>query len=216
MAKGRTLWEMFTGLFDTPAEPGFFNPLRAKPGAGFTIDNVEWRDHNFRLDEIRDYRRHIRGQEFSFADYVLVDRPLHADEVRVRLRVNPVADPAVAGVSQHALLLHLEDDLAYSKELHDAVKSDTKSFQIHHDGGETEDFYRLNDVADSYKADEAVIRDGKEVQKLRLEYWDYSRDVPDAAGQPTTEYLFVEMDSDSGWFQLWRGVEVDPHKVVVM
>ena len=173
MAKGRTLWEMFTGLFDGPAEASFFNPLRAKPGAGFTIDDVEWRDHNFRLAEIRDYRRHIGGQEFSFADYVLVDRPLHGDEVRMRLRINPVADPAAAGVSHRALWLRLEDDLAYDKDLHAAVQSDTKSFQIHHDGGETEEFYRLNDVSDAYQAEVAVIRDGQEAQRLHLEYWDF-------------------------------------------
>jgi hypothetical protein len=213
---GRTLWEMFTGLFDSPAANTFFNPLQAKPKAGFTIDDIEWRDRDFRLDEIRDYRRQIEGKEFAFADYVLVDRSLHGEEMRIRLRVNPVADPAAAGISHHALLLKLEDDLAYNKELHAAVQSDTKVFQIHHDGGDTEEFSRLNNVADSYKAKVSILRDGKEAEKLQLEYWDYAREVPDAAGQPTTEYLFVEMNSDSGWFQLWRGSEVDPHKVVVM
>ena len=216
MAKGRTLWEMFTGLFTGPEASPFFNPLAAKPGASFTIDDIEWRERDFRLDEIRDYRRQIGGKEFHFADYVLVDRPLHGEALRIRLRVNPVADPASAGVSHHALLLRLEDDLAYNKELHAAVKSDTKVFQIHHDGGDTEEFVRLNDVSDSYKAEVSVIRDGQKSETVRLEYWDYSREVPDAAGQPNTEYLFVEMDAHSGWFTLWRGFEVDPHKVVVL
>src|SRR5262245_62446052 len=118
MSRGRTLWEMFTGAITGPAEFQYYNPLHAPIGAGFTIDDIEWRDRNFRVAEIREYKRRIAGKEFLFADYLLVDRPLNADEIRVRLRINPVTDPASArGLTHHALLLRLEDDLAYSKEM---------------------------------------------------------------------------------------------------
>jgi hypothetical protein len=225
MAKGRTLWEMFTGLFDTTADVKFFNPLQAKPGSGFKIDLIDWRDRDFRLHEIREYKRRIEGREFLFADYVLVDRPLHDQPVWVRLRVNP-ADPASSGgLTHHALLLRLEEDMAYDKGLHDVVQAETRVFEINHDDGSpTETFTRLNDVSDSYIAQVTVVQDKnadakidiKELQRLKVEYWDYGREWSDAAGQPTTEYLFVEMNADTGWFQIWRGEEVDPHRVVVL
>jgi hypothetical protein len=54
------------------------------------------------------------------------------------------------------------------------------------------------------------------VQKQALEYWDYSRIVKDEANQKVEEFLFVEMDKDNGWFQLWRGAEVDSRNIVPM
>ncbi|HJT78124.1 MAG TPA: hypothetical protein VJ739_13050, partial [Gemmataceae bacterium] len=82
----------------------------------------------------------------------------------------------------------------------------------------------LNDVTDSYKAQVAVLEDtdhdnrvgAGEVERLQIEYWDYGREVQDEAGQPVQEYLFVEMDCRSGWFQLWQGIEADPQNVLVM
>jgi hypothetical protein len=79
-------------------------------------------------------------------------------------------------------------------------------------------------VTDSYKAEVSVLRDvnsdGRvdrdEVEKVRLEYWDYWRETKDEAGLPLRQYLFVEMDRDTGWFQLWRGQEIDPQRVLVI
>jgi hypothetical protein len=42
------------------------------------------------------------------------------------------------------------------------------------------------------------------------------REIPDEAGQPVREYLFVELDTDNGWFQLWKGGETDPQQVFLM
>ena len=46
--------------------------------------------------------------------------------------------------------------------------------------------------------------DRDEVKTVKLDYWDYSRDVPMPPVQPEKEYLFVEMDrtpagSDLAW-----------------
>ena len=79
-------------------------------------------------------------------------------------------------------------------------------------------------MTEPYRAYVAVLadldQDGKlemaEVKRQEIEYWDYWREVPDAAGQPTTQYLFVEMDKQNGWFQLWKGEDMDPQRVLVI
>jgi hypothetical protein len=41
----------------------------------------------------------------------------------------------------------------------------------------------------------------------KIEYWDYWRDVDLGGGKTAKEFVFVEMNSDTGWFQIWRGRE---------
>lgn len=225
MAKGKTLWEMLTAKVSGPVELKYYNPLKAKIGNAVQIQEIDWRDYSFFLKEIREYKRTIRGQEFLFADYVLLSRPLHGDDLWMRLRLNPVDDPSrVAGLTHNVLLLRLDDDLAYDEGLHNVVRDTTKKFQVLQDGQVTEEYWRINDVQDAYKAQVAVMRDvnndgtvePEEVQQIKIEYWDYWREIKDAAGQPISQYLFVEMNSDTGWFQIWKGQEVDPQKVMVM
>ncbi len=225
MAKGRTLWEMLTGAVQGPTELRYYNPLRARVGASVTIDQLDWKDYTFFVREVREYRRLIGGREFLFVDYVLVSRPLNADEVLMRLRLNPVEDPdAVGGLTHHALLLRLSDEMAYDEGLYKVVTDTTRKFQVIEEGKVTAEYLRLNDVTDSYKAQVAVLKDTDhnnrvdpdEVERLEIEYWDYAREVSDQAGQPEREYLFVEMDTNSGWFQIWQGTEADPQKVLVI
>lgn len=224
MAKGRTLFEMFVDWVRGPRELRPFNPLRAKIGGALVIDDIEWRDRNFLLREIRVYSRQIEGKEFLFADYEAVERTTQGEETLIRVRVNPTADAQYSGIAHHALLLTLEDDLAYDQGLHNVVKDTTKKFQILQDGQVTAEFTRLHDLSEPYHAEVTVLADDNqnhridrdEVKTVRLDYWDYARDVPDAAGQIRKEYLFVEMDTGDGWFQIWRGMEIDPNKVSVM
>jgi hypothetical protein len=225
MPQGKTLWEMMREKFSSPVELDFYNPLQARIGNAVTINEIDLRDYNFFLREIREYRRTIGGKNFLFADYVLLARPLGGEDVVVRLRLNPVDDPERSGgLTHHALLLRLYDECAYNPDLHAVVQDDTKRFQVIEDGQVTEEYWRVHDVGDSYQAAVAVVRDvnqdGKveksEVERQRLEYWDYWRDVPDVGGTPVTEYLFVEMDQGNGWFQMWKGSAVDPQRVMVI
>jgi hypothetical protein len=225
MARGKTLWEMLVEKLQGPVELRFYNPLKARVGNALTIDEVELRDYNFFLHEIREYKRTIGREEFPFVDYVLLARPLGGEDVWVRLRLNPVDDPERAsGVTHDVLLLRLYDELAYDQGLHEVLNDTTKKFQVVEDGEVREEFWRINDVASPYKARVAVLkdtdRDSKvekdEVKTVHLEYWDYWRETQDEFGQTFTEFLFVEMDTDNGWFQMWRGRELDPHRVVVM
>jgi hypothetical protein len=225
MAKGKTVWEMLTGGFSGSVELQFYNPLKARIGSAVAIDDPDWKDYNFFLREIREYKRTIGGQQFQFADYALQARSLHGEDVWVRIRLNPVADAGrVAGLTHQVLFLRLDDDLAYDEGLHNVVRDTTKKFQVLQDGQVTEEYWRINDVGDSYKARVAIVKDlnndgtveQDEVRHVQLEYWDYWRETPDIAGQKVTQFLFVEMDTDNGWFQIWKGQEIDPQKVMVM
>ncbi len=223
MAKGKTLWEMFVEKFQGPMEAKVYNPLKAKIGSGVMIDEVEHRDLNFFVKEIREYRRMIGPKEFTFVDYVLLARPLGKDDVLVRLRLNPGEDADKAGIPYQVLLLRLFDDLAYDEGLHNVVKDTTKKFEVQQDGVVREEFWRINDVGGSYKATVSVVQDTdqdkkaekSEVETLKIEYWDYWREIKDAAGQPVHEFLFVEMNQENGWFQIWKGHEEDPRRVMV-
>jgi hypothetical protein len=224
MAKGRTLWEMLLDKLKGPLEFQYYNPLRARIGSAVTLDEMAWRDLNFFVLSITEYKRTIGPQEFRFVDYTLVARPLGGDKVVVRLRLMPVDDPEqAAGVTHHVLLLQLEDDLPYDKGLHQVVNDDTMRFQVREDDKVQAEYTRLNDVRSPYKAELAIVRDVNldkhvtrdEIEKRHVEYWDYWREVPDEAGQPRREFLFVEMDGENGWFQIWKGSEIDPRRVMV-
>jgi hypothetical protein len=224
MAKGRTLWEMLLDRLKGPVEFEYYNPLRARVGSAATIDLVEWRELNFFVESIHEYKRTIGGRQFLFADYALRARPLAGEPVLVRLRLHPVDDPdRAAGLTHHVLLLRLEDEAPYSEELHKVVNDPSGTFQVREDDQVQAEYRRVNDVATPYTAEVTVVRDANldkrvdrdEVEKRRVEYWDYWREVKDEAGQPRREFLFVEMDAENGWFQVWAGGEIDPRKVMV-
>jgi hypothetical protein len=224
MAQGRTLWQMFTDWAHGPRELGVFNPLKAQMGRSVSIDDIEWREHSFNLIGIRQYKRAIEGREFTFVDYVLYERTLHGEEMTIRIRVNPAENGYYTGQLNQALLLTMEDDMAYNEGLHQVLKDPTGIFRIENDGKVTAEFTRLHGLHDPYKAEVTVMVDEDhdkriakdEVSVEKIEYWDYWRDVPDAAGQMAKEYLFVEMDTSNGWMQIWRGQEFDPNKITVI
>ena len=226
MAKGKTIWEMLVERFSwTPTELTVYNPLKAKVGSAATINTVEWRDYNFFFTEIRAMKRTIGGHEFHSVDYVLLARPIGGDDVLVRIRLNPVDDPdRAAGLSHDVLLLQLYDQLAYDKGFHDVVTDTTGKFEVRQNDQVVEEYWRIGDVKTSHKAQVAILKDVNldkkvtrdEIDRRRIEYWDYWRETQDVGGQPMRQFLFVELDNQDGWFQIWRGEAIDPNKVIVM
>jgi hypothetical protein len=225
MSGGRTLWQMLVDRFSRPREYKVYNPLRARVGFGVTIDEIEWRELEFSLREIHEYKRRFGRRVFVFSDYVLTAKPLNQEEVTIRLRLSPTDDPSEhGGVTHHVLLLQLLESLGFDKGLHKAVTDNTGKFQILEDGVVQEEYFRLNDLRTPYRAHVKSLVDidrnrritYDEVKEHDIDYWDYSRELKDAAGQPETEYLFVEMDVKDGWFELWKGEEIDPKRVIVM
>ena len=219
--KGKTLWEMLvervrgggngTGI-------AFANPLDLRVGSGVVVayaNGPEFADYSFTAQEIREYTRRIQGQAFTFTDYVLRGvntKSLDANDVMpARLR----AVPNQAGAND-TLLLRLYDEFEFSEDFLGVVKDTTGLFKVTDDqSGAQATFSRINDLRESYQAAVMVVpettADGKgvpgKVTPAKVEYWDYWREADIGGGKTAKEFVFVEMNSDTGWFQIWRGRE---------
>ena len=220
--KGKTLWEMFMQRIHHGGNNGsglpFYNPRGLTVGAALPVgysNGPEYANYDFAVREIREYNRRIGGQEYRFVDYVLRGTNTQsfaaADALDARVR----AVPNLAG-THDALLLRLEDEFAFADDFLAVVQDNTGIFEITDDKtGAKETFTRINDLRESYLAAVLVVAgttpDGKavagQVSAAQIEYWDYWREVDLGGGNTAKEFLFVEMNRDSGWFQLWRGRE---------
>jgi hypothetical protein len=219
--KGKTLWEMLTERLrgsGNGAGIAFANPLELRVGSPVAIAYVngpEFADYNFTVQEISEYTRRIQGQEFRFTDYLLrginAKSPDAEDVMMTRVRVVP----NLAGAND-ALLLRIYDEFEFAEDFLAVVKDTTGLFKVTEDkSGAEATFLRINDVRDSYQAAVLVVSettpDGKAVpgkaSPAKVEYWDYWRDADIGAGKTAKEFVFVEMNSDTGWFQIWRGRE---------
>jgi hypothetical protein len=215
----KTLWEILQSKIKGPLELQLNNPLKLKLGTAVHINEIDFRDYTFYVKRIFDYERTINSEIFNFTDYDLLARPLGGEDVKIRLRLNPMANPdEVAGLTHNVLLLKLYDEIAYDEGLHNVVRDDTGKFEVLMDGTCTERFFRINDVLEPYKAKVTIVSDDKpeEFQNISLDYWDYWRDTVNEANQSLVEYLFVEMDDSNGWFQLWKGFDINAEAVVIL
>ena len=219
--KGKTLWEMLHERLHgsgNGAGIAFANPLDLRVGSPVAVayaNGPEFADYNFAAQEIREYTRRIEGQEFRFTDYVLrgvnTKSPDAGDTLAVRIRVVPNQAGA-----HDALLLRLYDEFEFAEDFLGVVKDTTGLFKVTDDkSGAEETFSRINDLRESYQAAVLVVSettpDGKaatgKVSPVKVEYWDYWRDADIGGGKTAKEFIFVEMNSDTGWFQIWRGRE---------
>jgi hypothetical protein len=220
--QGKTLWEMLMqrlhGAGGNGAGIPFENPLDLRVGSPVPVsysNGPGFANYNFTAQEIREYNRRIGGQEFRFTDYVLRGVSTSsfdaADAMTARIRVVPNSAGA-----HDSLLLRLEDEFAFAEDFLGVVKDTTGRFEVTDDkSGATETFLRINDLRESYQAAVLVVTettpDGKaapgKAAPLKVEYWDYWRDSDLGSGRTAKEFLFVEMNSDTGWFQIWRGGE---------
>jgi len=219
--KGKTLWEMLLERLHgggNGAGIAFANPLDLRVGSAVAVayaNGPEFADYNFAAQEIREYTRRIEGQEFRFTDYVLrgvnTKSPDADDTPAARVRVVPNQAGA-----HDSLLLRLYDEFEFAEDFLGVVKDATGLFKMTDDkSGAEETFSRINDLRESYQAVVLVVTettpDGKgatgKASPVKMEYWDYWRDVDIGGGKMAKEFVFVEMNSDTGWFQIWRGRE---------
>jgi hypothetical protein len=218
---GKTLWEMLCERVHgngNGAGIAFGNPLDLRVGSPVNVafaNGPEFARYDIAVQEIREYNRRIGGEEHRFTDYALrgVNQKSFdaADVLSLRLRVVPNQ----AG-SHDSLLLRLYDEFAFAEDFLAVVKDTTGIFEAKDDKtGATDTFSRINGLRESYEAAVLVVAattpDGKgapgKTLPAKVEYWDYWRDVDLGGGKTAKEFLFVEMNSDTGWFQLWRGRE---------
>jgi len=220
---GKTLWEMLCERVrgagsGNGAGVAFANPLDLRVGSPVPVaysNGPEFADYSFTVGEIREYTRRIGDQEFRFTDYVLRGTNTKSmdanDTTMARVRIVPNQ----AGAND-SLLLGLYDEFEFAEDFLAVVKDTTGLFKITDDksGAETT-FFRINNLRESYEAAVLVVAettlDGKgapgKITPVRIEYWDYWRDAEIGGGKTAKEFVFAEMSSDTGWFQIWRGRE---------
>lgn len=217
--KGKTLWEMLMDRVHgggNGAGIAFDNPLDLRVGSAVNVpyaNGPEFAQYDFAVQEIREYNRRIGEQDFKFTDYILRGVNTKSFEAGGALTLHLRSVPNQAG-GHDSILLRLEDEFAFSEDFLGVVKDDTGIFEITDDkSGVSETFNRINDLRDSYEAAVLVISettpDGKasKTSPVKLEYWDYWRDFDLGNGKTAKEFVFVEMNTDTGWFQIWRGKE---------
>jgi len=220
-SKGKTIWEMLVERLHKSgngAGIAFANPLDLRIGSPVNVpysNGAELAGYDFATKEIREYTRRIGGQEFRFTDYVLqgVNQKSFRAEDLLTVRLRTVSNQAGAN---DTLLLKIEDEFGFSEDFLQVVKDTTGIFEITDDkSGEKETFTRINDLRESYEAAVLVVTettpDGKaatgKATPVKLDYWDYWRDQDIGQGKTAKEFVFVELNSDTGWFQIWRGRE---------
>jgi hypothetical protein len=219
--QGKTIWEMLMERLHGGGNGSgiaFANPLDLRVGSRVNVpfsNGPEFENYDFTVKEIREFTRRIGAQDFRFTDYVLsgVNKgSFDADQaLTVKLRVVP----NTAG-GQDSLLLRLYDEFAFAEDFLGVLKDDTGVFEMtDEDPALAATFNRINDLRTSYEAAVLVVSettpDGKATQgktvAAKLEYWDYWRDADIGSGNTAKEFVFVEINSDTGWFQIWRGRE---------
>jgi len=219
--KGKTLWEMFLariGGGGNGAGIAFENPLDLRIGSAVPVayaNGPEFAKYDFSVQEVREYNRQIGSQEFRFTDYVLRGVNTKSFDANDVLTIRVRAMPNQAG-GHDVLLLRPYDEFAFAEDFLNVLKDTTGVFEVSDDpSGAKETFTRINDLRESWQAAVLVVAattpDGKaapgKVSPLKLEYWDYWRDIDIGGGKTAREFFFAEMNSDTGWFQLWRGRE---------
>jgi hypothetical protein len=168
------------------------------------IDAPATKSRRLIVAEIRQYAVSSVG---PMVDYVLESDP-GSQQIRLRCLRNENA-------KLRPLVLTLYDSLACDEGLLAVVRDDSAKLIIHDDTNPAnivaDIFWRINDVAVSHIRMVNILSNIG-VTDAAVEYWDYSR-LTDIEGVETEEFIFVEMKKADGWFEIWRGVEVDCQKV---
>jgi hypothetical protein len=172
----------------------------------------------FSVQQIREVKRTIDNQVFHFVDYDIFGRSVDSDTpIKKRLRLIPLENPD-ENQTHSILLLSLLDEFGYNKSFEESLSFDNN-------GGEFQEgdaiYWRPDGIKEPWSATIACIKDtnndGKvesnEIKTSKLKYWDFGRDTQNEAGNSITEWYVVEMDDNSGYFEIWIGSEINPTRI---
>lgn len=222
-----TLWEILTKRKEEEilAEDQVYNPLKLRIAGSddqsiITVDTVDFVGLKFIVKEIRETQRELDGEQHTFVDYAIHARDLEDNQIERHLRLMPLEDPD-GDLTHNCVLLERLDAFGWNEEFHAFINEvsddeDVADFQIDDDKSQ---WWRINDIKTAWEATTSRLKDidhsGKidedEVKQGYLTYWDYWRQNEEGTD---TEFLFIEMD-DNGYFELWRGKEIDPNRIEV-
>ena len=222
-----TIWEMLTKRKQeeevrVSQEELFYNPLAAKIGNHVKIRTIDLEDHSFQITAIRVVERNIDGQVFKYADYDLLCRPLSGDPIRKRIRLVPMEDTD-GDLTHDVLLLNYLDGFGYDEPFHKGLAFDQNGGEFYEQSNDAT-YWRVNDVEPEWFCEVATLKDENsdgfvdetEVDRSNMDYWDFWRETIDDDEQTVTEFYIVEMNKDSGWFDIWVGRSIDPNRIEVV
>jgi hypothetical protein len=201
----QTLWQRLTAKKpQVPQEPQRYNPLNVKIASTVTINLADYQSKYYKVSGIREITRNVNGRKHKYVDYTLQYNDEH-----LRLRTIPNED------KYHLILLRLYDEILYDEEFLKICR-DHQEFHVtdNDNNGEESIYYRVGDLKNPWKCN-GEFTEGGVWNNYKMEYWDYSRITKDEADQDITQYLYIEMDKDSGRFQLWLGDQLEPSRVTV-
>jgi hypothetical protein len=157
------------------------------------FDSTGYSGKVFAVEGIREVTRTVLEEAFVFTDYDLTDG--------LRLRHNDGT----------LLLLEKASEFEYDDSFHHELNTGES---IHHEDYEENlhEYWRVNDVKDSFSAETLFISDkngdgtveAEEIVRGNIEYWDYWRKEEESG---RLYFVIIEMDKDTGFFTVWDGFE---------
>lgn len=179
-------------FFNKEKKVELFNPLEAKVGSTVVVDVIDLRTQDLTVKELLEYTRTIDSKEFQFTDYVLNDS--------LRLRAMP----------DFCMSLTLFDEFEFNEDFLGVVEDACNStFNL---DDERAEFVRCNKLTTPYVAQIKTLAN----KISEISYWDFSRQAVDEAGYEYTDFVIIEKNDESGWFQLWRGQELLRNNIKVV
>lgn len=206
----------------------YSNPLNISFENTVKLDDIDLSNVNFRLSSIEEATIDLNKEKFVVVDYNL-QGVAHSQistsdgkfkEHNVKLRV--MADDSLLNESKcRVLLLTKFDELEYDEGFLNHLNDESKKFNIEDDLDDEnpdndifEEFWRCNDVGVPYFAKVKFIKNFKESTYTK-EFWDYSR-ITKIEETEVEEYIYVEMNKETGFFTLWRGTEMLAKNISVL
>jgi len=185
-----TLWEYLSNKKKEPqVKAKFHNELCIEPKQILMFDVLDLRGTDYIVERVEEWKLSINGQVFLSTDYFL------ADDLKLRAID---ADPSKK--DDNCWLLRRIDEMEFSEDflavVQDAVAS---TFNI-----DDISYTRCDDLEEPYTAD---VTSDSAWQQVR--YWDFACDRPgEIPGDRVREMLYIEMNIETGWFQLWLGTQM--------
>lgn len=232
--KGSTIYEILMNRFRTkkPLELQYYNPLQAKVGCtvSFSCD-PEIDGINFVIEKIGVCNHnHSNYKDVVHVDYYLRGVTINQDKpMRFRLRLLP-DDDQTNELKCKIMLLKLFDQMEWDETFYESTLcNESGEFDINYDEQgqaltEPNRYWRIDDVKTPYEAKVVLLADkdqdgtveSQELEYHNIKYWDYHRDTVDFNNNAFREFLIVEMNQKSHFFQFLKGKELNAFQVTVI
>jgi len=209
-------------------EQKVYNPLDIRVGSLVTIDAIDFRGKQWKVAQIRAYDITPSGssKHFRMTEYTFQTAPFPGAECETCfLRVYPKPDdPNRVNI----LLLTAIHDTPWDGDGEAIVgvcrnpSEDLDFREYNEEKGINDCYWRVDDNKSSFLAIVRVLEDqngdgmiaADEIRTIGLEYWDFWRNF-ETEGVEILQYLYIELDSKTGWVQGKRGQQIEPERVFI-